>query len=163
PPDPGAAFDGRPAGPPGDHAASDDDAAGNDSREGGFWHTFDALEGKDDDASGYLWARTLAVMLDRMTPNGDWRHVAVAWHEAERVAALVGLQAQDFLDQATAALPDPKSWAKERPPATSRLPSGQPAADPGRPPGNGTGRASQGPAPRALRGVPRLRPSRLPH
>jgi ParB/RepB/Spo0J family partition protein len=161
PPDPGAATDSRSAGPPRDDAASDA-AARNESREGAFWHTFDALQGQDAAASGYLWARTLAVMLDRMTPNGDWRHVAAAWHEAERVAALVGLQAQDFLDRATVALPDPKSWAKERPPATATLPSDPSAADPARQPGNGTGRASQGPTPRALRGVPRLRASRLP-
>jgi ParB/RepB/Spo0J family partition protein len=78
-----------------------------------FWRAFDALEGNPHACAELLWARTLRVMLDRMTPNGDPRHVDVAWNEALRVTALVGLDAQTFLDQAAAVLPDPKSWAKE--------------------------------------------------
>jgi hypothetical protein len=48
-----------------------------------------------------------------MTPDGDPRQADAAWVEAISVAALVGLNAQDYLDQASAALPDPKSWAAE--------------------------------------------------
>jgi ParB/RepB/Spo0J family partition protein len=84
------------------------------SPEGPHWQTFDALENQEAACGDFLWARTLAVMLDRMTPDGDWRHVDIAWHEAERVAPLVGLAAQTFLDQATVALPNPKSWAREQ-------------------------------------------------
>jgi ParB/RepB/Spo0J family partition protein len=78
-----------------------------------FWLAFEALDGNPHGCAELLWARTLRVMLDRMTPNGDPRHVDVAWNEAVRVAALVGLDAQAFLDQALAVLPDPRSWAKE--------------------------------------------------
>jgi ParB/RepB/Spo0J family partition protein len=84
-----------------------------EDRENEIWRAFDALEGQDDACGEYLWARTLRVMLDRMTPNGDPRHVAAAWGEARRIASLVGLDAEDFLHRATVALPDPKSWAKE--------------------------------------------------
>jgi ParB/RepB/Spo0J family partition protein len=110
----GAAFD-RPASSP--SAPSDAEPTPQKEttkrREDLFWRTFDALTGQDAAAAEFLWARTLRVMLDRMTPNGDWRHVDVAWHEAERVAPLAGLDAQTYLDQARQALPDPKSWAKE--------------------------------------------------
>lgn len=127
-------------------------------QEGPLWRTFDALEDQEAAASGYLWARTLAVMLDRMTPNGDWRHVTVAWHEAERVADLVGLHAQQYLDQATAALPDPKSWAKERRPATpAQPPDPSPADSQPRPPENGTAPAAR---PARLRGLP-IAPKRM--
>jgi ParB/RepB/Spo0J family partition protein len=100
-------------------------------QEGPCWHIFDALEGDSAASTAYLWARTLGVLLDRMTPNGDWRHVDTAWHEAERTASLAGLKAQDFLDRATAALPDPKSWTKERQAASAAAPAlaAAPAAD----------------------------------
>jgi ParB/RepB/Spo0J family partition protein len=96
--------------------------------DGPFWHTFDALAAASAASTAYFWARTLGVLLDRMTPNGDWRHVETAWHEAERVAVLAGLKAQDFLDRALAALPDPKSWAKERQAAKTAAPAAAPAA-----------------------------------
>ena len=79
-----------------------------------FWRTFDALSGNDRACTAFLWARTLPVMLVRMTPDGNPRHVDGAWYEAQRVAGLAGLDAQAFLDQATEALPDPKRWAKEK-------------------------------------------------
>jgi ParB/RepB/Spo0J family partition protein len=79
-----------------------------------FWRTFDALDGNDGACTAFLWARTLRVMLVRMTPDGNPRHVDGAWYEAQRVAGLAGLDAQAFLDQATEALPDPKCWAKEK-------------------------------------------------
>ncbi len=144
---------------------SNDDAATGETenQEGQFWRTFDALEGQEEAAGGYLWARTLAVMLERMTPNGDWRHVTDAWHEAERVAALVGLQAQEFLDQATAVLPDPKSWAKEQPPAPPLQPAAQaPTSEEPPPPAKAAGKGARG---SHLHAVPaaRKRPaSRLP-
>jgi len=86
------------------------------SREGAarFWRTFDALDGNQGACTAFLWARTLRVMLVRMTPDGNPRHVDGAWNEAQRVAGLAGLDAQAFLDQATEALPDPKCWAKEQ-------------------------------------------------
>lgn len=120
-----------------------------------FWHTFDALASESTASTAYFWARTLGVLLDRMTPNGDWRHVETAWHEAERVAAIAGLKAQDFLDRALAALPDPKSWARERQAASAAAPAAAPAA--GDPP----------PAPvkiadRASRRTPKPRPVSLP-
>lgn len=99
-------------------------------RETTLWEAFDALEGESAASTAYLWARTLGVLLDRMTPNGDWRHVETAWQEAERVAGLAGLKAQDFLDRAAAALPDPKSWAKERQTASAGAPT-PPAAPAG--------------------------------
>jgi ParB/RepB/Spo0J family partition protein len=107
-----------------------------DSRESLLWRTFDALASHDAACAEYLSARTLRVMLDRMTPNGDWRHVDVAWHEAERIAPLFGLDAQTCLDQARQALPDPKSWAKELAPApTPKLPAApEPAPDQPQPP-----------------------------
>jgi ParB/RepB/Spo0J family partition protein len=153
--------------PTAEQTSSHDDADANDQQlhEGRYWHAFDALEGKDTACSGYLWARTLRVMLDRMTPNGDWRHVEVAWHEAERVASLVGLQAQEFLDLAAAALPDPKSWAKEKAlvtPATT--PAAPPAAGqtPDRPAPAEEPPSRRSPSPRLLPAAARRPASRLP-
>jgi ParB/RepB/Spo0J family partition protein len=79
-----------------------------------FWRVFDAL-GEDEAACReLLWARTLRVLLCRMTPNGDVRHVDLAWHEAQRVADLLGFSAQTFLDQATLVIPDSKGSATEK-------------------------------------------------
>jgi ParB/RepB/Spo0J family partition protein len=78
-----------------------------------LWHTFEALAGNDLACAELLWARMLPVLLDRITPNGDPRHVDLAWHEAVRTASLLHLDAQAFLDQATADLPDPKTWTSE--------------------------------------------------
>jgi hypothetical protein len=100
----GAAFDrpaASPSAPSGAEPAPHQETP--ERREGLFWRTFDALAGQDAAGAEFLWARTLRVMLDRMTPNGDWRHVDVAWHEAERVAPLAGLDAQTYLDQASPA------------------------------------------------------------
>ncbi len=126
-------------------------------QEGPFWRTFDALEGDSAASTAYLWARTLGVLLDRMTPNGDWRHVETAWHEAERTASLAGLKAQEFLDRATAALPDPKSWAKERQAASAAAPAppATPAADDPPP-------APVKIADRASRRTPKRRPTSAP-
>ncbi|HVR08136.1 MAG TPA: hypothetical protein VMW75_08815, partial [Thermoanaerobaculia bacterium] len=93
--------------------ADDGSPSPGDDGASRFWRAFDALDGQDQACTEFLWARTLQVMLRRITPNDDPRYVDVAWDEGVRVAALVGLDAQTFLDQATAALPDPKSWAKE--------------------------------------------------
>jgi ParB/RepB/Spo0J family partition protein len=125
-------------------------------QEGPCWHTFDALEGDSAASTTYLWARTLGVLLDRMTPNGDWRHVDTAWREAERTASIAGLKAQDFLDRATAALPDPKSWTKERQAASAAAPAPAAAAA-----------ADAPPAPvkitdRTSRRTPKLRPVAAP-
>ena len=48
-----------------------------------------------------------------MTPIGAPNHPDTAWGEALRILPLIGLEAQTFLEEATVALPDPKSWAKE--------------------------------------------------
>ena len=112
---PAAATAAAPA--PSDSAAAGVADAGDPLKQekpkGLFWGAFDDLAFKEAVYGEHLWARTLPVMLGRMTPNGDWRHVDIAWHEAERVAELAGLRAQEYLDQARVALPNPKSWAKE--------------------------------------------------
>jgi ParB/RepB/Spo0J family partition protein len=88
---------------------------------GRFWHAFHFLDGDQDACAYLLWSHTLRVMLDRMTPNGRPGHLEVAWNEAMQVADLVGLDAQIFLDQATAALPDPESRSLQttHPPAAA--------------------------------------------
>jgi hypothetical protein len=75
---------------------------------GRFWLAFDALAGNDRACAELLWARTLRVLLDRMTPTDDPRQADIAWNEALRIAALVGLDLQTLLDQAEALLPSPR-------------------------------------------------------
>ena len=103
-----------PGDPVAEGAVGTGDPVKQEKPEGFFWGAFDDLASKDALYPEHLWARVLPVMLGRMTPNGDWRHVDIAWHEAERVAELAGLRAQEYLDQARVALPDPRSWSKER-------------------------------------------------
>jgi ParB/RepB/Spo0J family partition protein len=122
-------------------------------REGAarFWRTFDALDGREGACTAFLWARTLRVMLVRMTPDGDPRHVDGAWNEAQRVAGLAGLDAQAFLDQATEDLPDPKCWAKEMSSEEAPLAS---AVKTGEDPSNRKACRKQVPGSRASRQAP---------
>jgi ParB/RepB/Spo0J family partition protein len=78
------------------------------------WRAFDALAGHEPAWAELLWARTLPVLLARMTPTREPRHIDLAWNEAARVAALVGLDAQTFLDQAATLFPDPTRRVRTR-------------------------------------------------
>jgi ParB family chromosome partitioning protein len=84
---------------------------------GRFWQAFDALAGNDRACAELLWARTLRVLLYRMTPTGDPRQADIAWNEALRIAALVGLDVQALLDQAEALLPSPRARREPARPA----------------------------------------------
>jgi ParB/RepB/Spo0J family partition protein len=78
------------------------------------WRAFDALADHEPAWAELLWARTLPVLLARMTPTRDPGRLDLAWHEAIRVAALVGLDAQTFLDQAATVFPEPPRRARTR-------------------------------------------------
>ena len=110
---PGAAGDESSAPPSEDPTGAERPAGTATSPGQRFWSAFEALGHRETEFARHLWERVLPVLLGRMTPDGDPRQADAAWVEAISVAALVGLNAQDYLDQATAALPDPKSWAAE--------------------------------------------------
>jgi ParB/RepB/Spo0J family partition protein len=76
------------------------------------WRTFDALAAHEPAWAELLWTRTLPDLLARMTPTRDRRHLDLAWNEAIRVAALVGLDVQTFVDQAATLFPDPPRRAR---------------------------------------------------
>jgi ParB/RepB/Spo0J family partition protein len=113
-----------------------------------LWQTFDALATHEPLYPDLLWARTLPVLLSRLTPPPEARDIQSEWDEAQRLAHLVGLDLQALFDLAVAKLPDPKSWAAEeaalaRPTAASMASSAGPAV-----PARRRGRQAAAPAPR---------------
>jgi ParB/RepB/Spo0J family partition protein len=117
-----------------DTAAGAADAAGGASAEpahdgsytGLLWRALDRLrqESASPKLAQYLWERVAPVLCARMKSTGPALHVRDCWEEAQRIAALLAIDAQAFLQQAEQALPAkaaPRGNAK----ATEVAPAGE--------------------------------------
>ena len=80
------------------------------------WGAFDALEKVTNEAlsttaaSTKLWAQVVEVLRKRLM---YWSGCSMSelWGEAERIAGVIGANLEVYREQATAAIPEPKSWA----------------------------------------------------
>jgi len=68
-----------------------------------------------------LWRQIKPVLLRRLVTSDNPEDIPRAYAEASRLAALLGLEAGTFLEQATRELPDPKCWQAEEARATAPL------------------------------------------
>ncbi|HSC20745.1 MAG TPA: ParB/RepB/Spo0J family partition protein [Solirubrobacterales bacterium] len=68
-----------------------------------------------------LWRQIKPVLLRRLVTSDNPEDIPRAYAEASRLAALLGLEASTFLEQATRELPDPKCWQAEEAAAETPL------------------------------------------
>ncbi len=66
------------------------------------------------DLNPLLWRRVLPVLLSRTADSSMPADVPRAYGEACKLASLVGVDSDQHMAEATAALPDPASWEAER-------------------------------------------------
>jgi hypothetical protein len=86
-----------------------------------LWRAFACMSAAPGEASAAcLWARLQPILLQRTTPSGEPGQDDAAWRETCRLAALLGIDPEEHLARATAALPDPQCWAAEELAAAAR-------------------------------------------
>jgi ParB/RepB/Spo0J family partition protein len=66
-----------------------------------------------DPLGSRVWQRVRPVLLKRLNNTGTPEDIVRAWQEATKVAALLGIDSDQPLVEATLRLPDPRSWAAE--------------------------------------------------
>lgn len=81
---------------------------------GKAWKLFFWFRNNDFEATNQrLWKSIEKVLLHRLRYNGTETNVGQLYAEACQLADLVGIDHEKIKDEADAAIPEPKSWAKE--------------------------------------------------
>lgn len=117
------------------HDSSQHDWHGNGANPQAAWNLFGRMT--PEAAASLLWDQVREVLLARLRYIGSQTDMKRLWADAEHCCEALGLDATAALEEAIAALPEPKSWAHLNADGT---PKGTKRA---KPPKTGKGEAKQ--------------------